>query len=131
MRFKNKIYTITMSNFPLYQQLSKKIPKKVLTGKQKSEFILNVGNMDNSGIELILVLIRVHQIVNSTELIDMNIPYSGYFEDGGMTFDFEKLPPDLCHILYKFSIKHLESNMETEAHKAGAEKILAKVRKNK
>jgi hypothetical protein len=93
-----------MSNFPLYADLLKKVPKKDLTAKQKIDVINTIKNMDKSGREIVYALIRSHQLENTSDLTTNTLPpYSGYVTNGNPTFDFNDFPIPLRHILYKFA----------------------------
>ena len=103
-----------MSNFPLYDNLVKDIPKKDLTVKQKEEFITKVEHIDTTGRDLIFALIQFYRIENEeTEFTD-ELPYKGIRENDGkntynLSWTFTDFPIKLRHILYKFILIHMQS----------------------
>ena len=102
-----------MSNFPLYESLSADVSNLDLTTKQKDEFMKLVKNIDIEGSERIYVLIRMFQLENSEDKSTFKIPYGGKYIKTDLKFDFNDLPNELKHILYKF-IKIHTSTMEEE-----------------
>lgn len=110
-----------MSNFPLYDNLIKDIPKKDLTIKQKEEFITKIKDIDNKGRDLIFALIQFYQIENrDNDENSEDLPYNGIREDDekgleNLTWSFTDLPVKLRYILYKFIIIHMQSMKEEQA----------------
>lgn len=93
------------SDFPLYNNLNKNIPKKDLSVKQKEEFIEKINNIDDENTkELIYVLIQYHAEKNKETY--ENIVYNGTKEPIGtnynITWNFLEFPVPLKHILYNF-----------------------------
>ena len=112
--FKNKMN----SNFPLYKSLSQDIPTSDLTAKQKTELLKLIKNIDNNGCERIYVLIKTHQIENSTDKNALGIPYQGKYVKTDLEFDLNELPNELRQILYKFVKIHTETmNEENDLNK--------------
>ena len=72
-----------------------------------------VKNIDIEGSERIYVLIRMFQLENSEDKSTFKIPYGGKYIKTDLKFDFNDLPNELKHILYKF-IKIHTSTMEEE-----------------
>jgi len=115
-----------MSNFPLYRNLSAKIPKKPLSSKQKTEFVESINRMDKDGVELVVALIRAHQIDHRPVMgTPLAVPYEGCFDGSELTFDMDCLPTDLCHILFKFSKVHSKDVQESALRRAVAAKVVA------
>jgi hypothetical protein len=107
-----------MSNFPLYDNLVKNIPKKDLTIKQKEEFISKIQNIDDTGRDLVFALIQFYYIKNDNDKFIRSLPYKGISEEvskntENLTWSFTDFPISLRHILYKFILIHLQS-MEEE-----------------
>jgi hypothetical protein len=108
-----------MSNFPLYDNLVKDIPKKDLTVKEKEEFINKVQNINTIGRDLIFALIQFYRIENEQEISE-DLPYKGTREEASkntenLTWSFTNFPVKLRHILYKFIIVHMKSMVEEKA----------------
>jgi len=111
-----------MSNFPLYDNLNKNLPSEELTTKQKDKFMKYVKDIDINGSELIYALIRVYQLENSEDKSTFKLPYGGKFIKYDMKFDFNELPNELKHILFKFIQIHIKTMKE--------ENILTETRDN-
>ena len=106
-------------NFPLYTSLSKDLPKKDLTVKQKEEFIEKINTIDDIGRDLIYVLISFYANKHETENIKDKLPYNCISENykknlWNLSWNFSDFPQDLRHILYKFLKMHLEKCQEDE-----------------
>ena len=101
-----------MSNFPLYDTLNVDIPTVDLTNKQKDAFLRNVKLLDIDGMERIYVITRIHQLENSEDKSSYIIPYNGKFVKSDLKFDFDELPTNLKHILFKFVNIHLKTMEE-------------------
>lgn len=93
-------------SFPLYDSLTKSIPKKDLSVKQKKDFITDIEIFDQDGIELIYALTRVYQLQNNDSNSNFNLPYGGKFIKDDIKFDLDDFPIPLKRILYKFVSKH-------------------------
>ena len=91
-----------MSKFPLYDSISKDIPKEDISVFQKNRFIKRVQKIDNNGHELIYALIRMYQIENNEDNTSFTLPYNGTYNDKNITFDLDHFPIKLKHILFKF-----------------------------
>ncbi len=111
-----------MSTFPLYDNLSKDLPTEEMTTKQKDKFMKLVKDIDVNGSELIYALIRVFQLENSEDKSTFKLPYGGKFIKYDMKFDFNELPNELKHILFKFVQIHVKTMKE--------ENILSETRDN-
>jgi hypothetical protein len=108
-----------MNNFPLYNNLSKDIPKKDLSVKEKQEFMSKIQNIDDIGKDLVYALIQFYRMINDTEIYDQ-IPYKGIIDntiDGksNITWSFSDFPVKLRHILYKFIKMHMQSMEEDQS----------------
>jgi len=107
-----------MTNFPLYDSLSKDLPTKDLTVKQKEEFVDSIQNMDQNGKNLVYTLIQFYFMENEDDsLVEDELPYDGIRENGerglkNLTWVFTDFPTPLRHILYKFSRMHLQNLQE-------------------
>lgn len=104
-------------NFPLYANLSKDIPKKDLTAKQKQEFIDKINSIDDNGRDLIYVLIRFYANEHSNDNNADKLPYECVQENckkklSKLTWNFSDFPQDLRHILYKFLKIHIQTRQE-------------------
>ena len=107
-----------MSNFPLYNNLIKDIPKKDLTVKQKEEFVNKVGMINETGTNLVVALIQFFCVENAEEELLKDLPYKGTRETvvkrkENLSWSFSNFPIKLRHILYKFVLLHMHS-MEEE-----------------
>ena len=108
-----------MSNFPLFINLNKDIPKKDLTIKEKEEFISKIQDIDTSGRDLIYALIQIYYMGNGKEKLLDELPYKGkrYSVCKGkedLTGSVTDFPIPLRHILYKFIKIHTQSMEEEE-----------------
>ena len=101
-----------MSNFPLYDNLIKDLPEEEITVKQKDKFIKLVKDIDDYGSELIYALIRFYQLENSEDKSTFKLPYGGKYVKHDMKFDFNELPNQLKHILFKFIQIHIKTLKE-------------------
>ena len=104
-----------MSNFPLYDSLSKEICLKDLSVKQKNDFINNVKNIDDAGFELIYALIKVYQLQNTEDQNTYTLPFQGKYINNEMQFDLDELPNKLKQILFKFLDIHTKTMKEEVA----------------
>jgi len=107
-----------MNNFPLYNNLSKDIPKKDLSVKEKQEFVNKIQNIDDIGRDLVYALIQFYIIDNEAIEIFNKVPYKGIIDNtivgkSNITWSFTDFPVKLRHILYKFIKMHTQ-NMEEE-----------------
>ena len=101
-----------MSKFPLYDSISKDIPKEDISVFQKNRFIKRLQKIDNNGHDLIYALIRMYQIENNEDNTSFTLPYNGIYVDQDIHFDIENLPKNLRHILFKFVSLHLQKMKE-------------------
>jgi hypothetical protein len=101
-----------MSKFPLYDSLSRDLPKNDLTLPQKRVFIKRIAIIDNNGHDLVYGLIRMYQVEHNEENTSFTLPYNGTFIDSHINFDLDKFPMDLKHILFKFLGVHIEKMKE-------------------
>ena len=101
-----------MSNFPLYDNLTKNLPLEEMTIKQKDKFMKLIKDNDETGSELIYALIRLYQLENSEDKSTFKLPYGGKFIKNDMKFDLNDFPNELKHILLKFIIMHLDTMKE-------------------
>lgn len=106
-------------NFPLYTNLSKDIPKKDLSVKQKEEFIEKISTIDDNGRDLVYVLIMFYANDHKNDHKNDKLPYDGIQEDYkknlcNLTWNFSDFPQDLRHILYKFLKIHIKKRQEDE-----------------
>lgn len=110
-----------MSNFPLYDNLSKDIPKKDLTVRQKEEFIKKIENIDMTGRDLVFALIQFYRLEAGDENM-MNVPYNGVSVNNvkntvDLSWSLNDFPIKLRYILYKFIILHTNSMVEEQSRK--------------
>jgi hypothetical protein len=103
-----------MSKFPLFDNLSKNIPNRDLLLAEKRLFMKNIEEADKNGHELIYALIRVYQIENKEDNTSFTLPYNGSYVDKNITFDLDKFPIKLKHILFKFLKVHLDKQKEEQ-----------------
>ena len=101
-----------MSNFPLFDNLNKDLPNEEITVKHKDKFIKLVKDIDEDGSELIYALIRFYQLENSDDKSTFKLPYGGKFVKHDMKFDYNELPNELKHILFKFIQIHIKTLKE-------------------
>lgn len=106
-----------MSNFPLYDSLSKELSQRDLSVKEKTDFTNKVKDINDAGAELIYALIRVYQMENSEDQSTFKLPFGGKYVKNDMKFDLEQLPNKLKHILYKFLQIHTKTMKEEVAIK--------------
>lgn len=101
-----------MSEFPLYDSLSKNIPKNDLSVAEKGTFIKRFEKIDHEGHELVYALIRMYQMVNNEQNTSFTLPYNGKYINNNISFSLDGLPIPLKHILYKFLSVHIEKMKE-------------------
>ena len=101
-----------MSNLPLYEILFKETLNEDLTNKQKDEFMRLIKNIDQNGFEIVYALIRIFQLENNDDKSTFKLPYGGKFDKNDMKFDFNELPNELKHILFKFIQIHSKTMKE-------------------
>lgn len=103
------------ANFPLYDRIEsileprifKNEKKNELPAKVKKELVANLCKLDKNAAELVLALIRTHQI--KTSQASIVIPYNGTENGEDTIFDLDELPISLKHILKTFVEIHKES----------------------
>lgn len=104
------------SSFPLYDNMMNGLPKKKLLIKEKKDLVVNIGKLDNQGMNLVYTLIRYY--FNNSEQEDNNrnccLPYEGEFINEDIQFDLEKFPLELNQLLFKFVKLHLQKMKEDE-----------------
>ena len=96
-----------MSEFPLYDTLTEKLPKKDLTKKQREEFLSLSNTLDSQTTEYIYVLIKTHQQREESQGF---VPYNGNYQNSDVNFDLSEIPISLKHILLRFLKKQNEIN---------------------
>jgi len=102
-----------MSEFPLYDSLSKNIPEIDLSGSEKKAFIKRIEKIDREGHELVYALIRMYQMVNNEQNTSFTLPYNGkYINNNNINFDLDEFPLTLKQILAKFLSAHIEKMKE-------------------
>lgn len=100
-----------MSNFPLYDNISKGVKNKDLTAKQKSDLVKRISSLNENGTRIIYALIKTYSMHDSTKF--SLLPYEGRRDDSSsITFDLEKFPNKLKQILYKFIDLHDKSQFD-------------------
>ena len=102
--------------FPLYDNLYTNLPEIDLTNKEKEFIVKQIKKFDNTIHERIYALIRCFQLNNSRDV--SIIPYCGKVSkivnldgnaENNITFDIDKFPVDLKHIIHKFCKIEIES----------------------
>ena len=95
---------------PLYQHLKKESLTIDLSGDQKEELVKLIKTLDESGNEIIYVLIRLYEFDSSSK--SEELPYGSKFTSKELKFDLENIPIQLRWILYRFVKKHVEKMSE-------------------
>lgn len=107
-----------MTNFPLYDSLTRDLPKKDLTVKQKEELVEKLNKIDENGRDLVYALIQFYNINNYDEELSNSLPYGGESEviqgKEDITWNLTDFPIKLRRTLYKFVVMHSQ-NMEEQA----------------
>lgn len=98
-----------MSLSNLYTSLKNDVEDEQFT--QKEKFIRSISQIDEKGHEMFYAIIKLYQIENRKDSFDQ-LPYESKFVSSKLRFDYEKLPNQLKHILYKFMIMHISSMEE-------------------
>jgi len=106
-------------SFPLYDSLTRDLPKKDLSVAKKEEFIEKVKKIDQNGRELVYALIQFFNIKNCEEERSDDLPYGGSREEASkvkdnLSWSLTDFPIKLRHILYKFVNMHIQ-NMEEQS----------------
>jgi len=92
-----------MSTFPLYNLLNRDISDKDLTIEQKHELLDMISQLKEVSIEHLFALIRKYYVDHTIEnyrLVD--IPYGEKTSEEHITFDLDKFPNPLKHLLFRF-----------------------------
>lgn len=101
-----------MSEFPLYDSLSKNIPETDLSFSEKRAFIKRFEKIDHEGHELVYAVIRMYQMVNNEQNTSFTLPYNGKYINNDISFDLDGFPIPLKQILAKFLSVHIEKMKE-------------------
>lgn len=113
---------VNNSNFYLYDDIMKYIDPNVIIDKKDQQILLkNVKLLDQNGINLVYVLLKMYYIkhtssnecINAQSLLDL--PYQGkvikehnnFIMD--IEFDIKKIPNKAQLLLYHFTVRHLKS----------------------
>lgn len=102
---------MTSSIETLYQHMKKESLAIDLSSDQKEEFIKTTKNLDETGSEIVYILIRMYEI--DTNASSDELPFGSKFTAKELKFDLENFPNQLKWILYRFVKKHAEK-MEQE-----------------
>lgn len=115
------------SSFPLYDNLSKNLPKVEMNTATKEEVVNMINNLDQNGMNLMYVIIIIFSKKNCTktvaECIENNkIVFKGKKDvNSDMTcnfkWNFNDFPVKLKYIIHKFLKLHL-STMEEEENRS-------------
>jgi hypothetical protein len=97
---------------PLYQTLKKDALTIDLSADQKDEFVKLVKTLDETGLEIVYILIRMYELDTTSK--SEELPYGSKFTSKELKFDLENIPYQLKWILYKFVKKHLEKMSEEQ-----------------
>ena len=90
----------------LYKQLKKDSLLIDLTHDQKDEFVKSIKTLDESGTEIVYILIRMYELEMTSKSDEF--PYNSKLTASKeLKFDLEQLPNQLKWIIYKFIKKHL------------------------
>lgn len=104
--------------FPLYDNLYNETISKTrdMTCTQKQKFVDDIVKIDRNGMELMYALIKKYQITHTNQVEEL--PYESVHNNADeiVTFDLDKLPVQLKHMLKLFLQKHKKS-MEEEYKK--------------
>lgn len=96
---------------PLYFNLKKDLKAADLSSEERDEFITKIKLLDEKGIELVYVIIRLYEIETTKMLSEF--PYeSTLFSKNELRFNLESLPIPLKHIISKFLTLHLDKMKE-------------------
>ena len=117
-----------MPTFPLYDNLSRNIPKKDLTVAQKEDFVKKVETINQAGQDLIYALVEYYRMEEDKDTDIKTVAYNGTKEDVSknnvsLTWSFIDFPLKLRHILYKFMILHTTSMKEEEVRQTSKEAL--------
>lgn len=95
---------------PLYQQLKKEALTIDLSPEQKDDLVKNIKLLDESGNEIIYILIRLYEVDTTTK--SEELPYGSKFTAKELKFDMDNIPMQLRWIIYKFVKKHVDKMSE-------------------
>lgn len=101
-----------MNKFPLYSSLYSDAKSRDLTSEQKTTLVNNISKLDEVGMELVYIIIRIYSIENEKLSDHLNLPYSGSNTKNKLKFDVEKFPNRLKQMLKIFVGKHLTTMKE-------------------
>jgi hypothetical protein len=112
---------INNSNFYLYDDIMKYIDPNAIIDKKDQQILLkNIKLLDQNGINLVYVLLKMFYIKNSVNdnvsaQLLLDLPYQGKVikEHNNFVFDLEfdikKIPNKAQLLLYHFTLRHLKS----------------------
>jgi len=115
------------SSFPLYDNLSKNLPKVEMNTATKEEVVNMINNLDQNGMNLMYVIIIIFSKKNCTKTVaecleNNKIVFKGKKDvNSDMTcnfkWNFNDFPVKLKYIIHKFLKLHL-STMEEEENRS-------------
>ena len=86
----------------------KDLPSKKLTIKEKNDFISKISKLDENGIEIMYVLIRIFEKRKKKK--DNKLPFNSKLKGNNeIIFDVDEFPNKLAQLLYKFVNLHINS----------------------
>ena len=102
-----------MPELQLYNSLNKGLKKADMSVTEKKKLITNIDSLDQTGIDLMYVLIKYHEIVSN------EVYTSVESETNRISWNLAHFPKCLRHILLKFTELHLTSMASDEARDKG------------
>lgn len=115
------------SSFPLFDNLSKNLPKVEMNTTTKEEVVNMINNLDQNGMNLLYVIIIIFSKKNCTKTVaecleNNKIVFKGKKDvNSDMTcnfkWNFNDFPVKLKYIIHKFLKLHL-STMEEEENRS-------------
>ncbi len=99
----------------LFNSLEKGVSEIDLNNIEKNDLIENIKNLDNKGLEITIILIKLYE--KSKNINDyISIPYKGKQQKNGIKFELDNLPFKCKQIINKFIKFHIIS-MENDKHR--------------
>jgi hypothetical protein len=109
-----------LPSLPLYESLVTNTTDKPILMKNKKKLIELISSMDETGKELVFVLVKYHSMKNEeeqTNIYKCQVDTSNELSD--LRWDLTDIPNKLQQILFKFAEKEHRNRMEIKTRGVG------------
>ena len=97
---------------PVYEMLSNTSSNEDLDIEEKETFINNIKNINQTGHDLIYVIIKAYESENTNE--KKMYPYGGKMLKTGLKFDLDSFDNKLKQILFRFIKLHMDTQSKRD-----------------